>query len=215
LSRAYRQSSDFRANAFQLDPESRLVWRIPKRRLSAEAIRDAMLSASGELDRTRPDGSLVGRVIGDRPISLIGLDKRLPSDLDGSTQRSVYLPVIRDRLPDVLELFDFAEPSLVTGERETTNVPTQALYLMNSPFVAQRAMSLSKRLMGETPLTEEQIRLAFQLCFSREPLPEEEARAMEYLNSPPLAADGKEKPATLLESFCQALFATAEFRNLD
>ncbi|HVJ87287.1 MAG TPA: PSD1 and planctomycete cytochrome C domain-containing protein, partial [Caulifigura sp.] len=131
LSRAYRQSSEFRPDAFQQDPDNRLVWRMAKRRLPAEAIRDAMLAASGEIDLARPDGSLVGRVIGDRPVSLIGLDARLPKDLDGSKNRSVYLPVIRDRLPDILELFDFAEPSLVTGERETTNVPTQALYLMN------------------------------------------------------------------------------------
>ena len=89
---------------------------MPKRRLEAEAIRDAMLFVSGEFDLQRPGGSHVATIIGDRPISLIGLDKKLPPDLDGSMYRSVYLPVIRDRLPDVLNLFDFAEPSLVTGK---------------------------------------------------------------------------------------------------
>src|SRR5690606_32034366 len=112
-------------------------------------IRDAMLAVSGELDSARPVGSLVGRVILDKPISLIGLDKRLPADLDGSVHRSVYLPMIRDRLPDVLDLFDFAEPSQVTGVRETTNVPTQALYLMNSPFVQDRAAAFAARLQRE------------------------------------------------------------------
>ena len=71
---------------FQRDPSNRLLWRASKRRLEAEAIRDAMLAATGELDRTRPAGSLVGRLIGDRPIALIGLDKRLPADLDGYRQ---------------------------------------------------------------------------------------------------------------------------------
>ena len=106
----------------------------------------AMLAACGELNLARPEGSLVAKVIGDRPISLIGLDKRVPSDLDGSVHRSVYLPIIRDRLPEALDLFNFAEPSLVTGQREITNVPLQALYLMNSPFVSERAKQMGARL---------------------------------------------------------------------
>jgi hypothetical protein len=148
LTRTYRQSSNYRADAFQRDPDNRLLWRANKRRLPAEAIRDAMLGASGELDRRRPLGSLVGKEIGDAPVSLIGLNANLPTDLDGSRHRSVYLPILRDRLPDVLDLFDFAEPSLVTGDRQTTNVPVQALYLMNSPFVQQRSIALAKRLLA-------------------------------------------------------------------
>src|SRR5690606_37699830 len=84
LSRVYRQASTYDSGAFLKDPDNRLLWRMPKRRLDAEAIRDAMLAAAGELDANRPQASLVGRVIGDRPISLIGLDKRLPTDLDGA-----------------------------------------------------------------------------------------------------------------------------------
>lgn len=89
LSRTYRQASRYQEAAFHVDPENRLLWRATKRRLDAEAIRDAMLIASGELDSTRPAGSLVGCQIGDRPISLIGLDPSLPADLDGTKQRSV------------------------------------------------------------------------------------------------------------------------------
>ncbi|WP_145026656.1 PSD1 and planctomycete cytochrome C domain-containing protein [Caulifigura coniformis] len=212
LSRTYRQSSQFRRDAFDKDPDNRLVWRAAKRRLTAEAIRDAMLATSGELDPARPDGSLVGRVIGDRPVSLVGLDARLPKDLDGSTQRSVYLPVIRDRLPDILELFDFAEPSLVTGERETTNVPTQALYLMNSPFVIARAKAFAGRLQEATSSPDEQVTQAFQLCFGRDPLPEEKARASAFLSQP---VQAKDESFGVLEVFCQSMLSTAEFRNLD
>ncbi len=68
-------------------PNVSLLWRLSKRRLEAEAIHDAMLAVSGELDTSRQPGALVGRVIGE-PISLIGLDKRLPKDLDGSRHRS-------------------------------------------------------------------------------------------------------------------------------
>ena len=213
LTRAYRQASMFNKSAFEHDPDNRLLWRIPKRRLEAEVIRDAMLAASGDLDLSRPVGSLVGNVIGDGPISLIGLNPNVPADLDGSTHRSVYLPVLRDRLPDVLDLFDFAEPTLVTGSRETTNVPVQALYLMNSPFVRERAESLARRLQSETDNTDEQIRRAFLLCFSREPDTDEFALAREFLagDSGPTDKKPTKQPAT----FCQSLMATAEFRHAD
>jgi hypothetical protein len=206
LSRTYRQASTFDTDAFQADPDNKLLWRMPTRRLEAEAIRDAMLSVSGEIDFQRPGGSHVATIIGDRPISLIGLDKRLPLDLDGSVHRSVYLPVIRDRLPDVLNLFDFAEPSLVTGNRETTNVPVQALYLMNSSFVQQRAKQLALRLGRETSSKEKFVQRIFQLCFARQPDAVETERSLAFL---------KDEDELTELSFCQAMLCTAEFRNLD
>ena len=230
LSRTYRQASTYHAESFRHDPDNRLLWRFPKRRLEAEAIRDAMLAVADELDVTRPEGSLVGRVIGDRPISLIGLDQRLPADLDGSVHRSVYLPVIRDRLPDVLELFDFAEPSLVTGNRETTNVPIQALYLLNSPFVQGRSEAFAKRLRQLPGDDAGRVVMAFRLCFGRDPDGDELASSLRFLAaandtgtpdgeaSAPAddagAANGARGWSTM-ERFCQALLCTAEFRNLD
>jgi hypothetical protein len=215
LSRTYRQASTYQEPAFRADPDNRLLWRMSKRRLDAEAIRDAMLVASGELDDKRPEGSLVAKMIGDKPISLIGLDSRLPTDLDGSLHRSVYLPVLRDRLPEVLDLFDFGDPSLVNGDRDTTNVPVQALYLMNSPFVQARAKGLATRLTRKGNSDEDRVRRAFALCFGRPPDSKELKTALALLrhafseleaNSP-----RDERPA----AFCQALLATAEFRIID
>ena len=219
LSRSYRQASTFNAETFQNDPENRLLWRMPKRRLEAEAIRDAMLFAAGSLDHTRPGGSLVATMIGDRPISLIGLNKKLPQDLDGSTYRSVYLPVIRDRLPDVLELFDFAEPGLVIGDREITNVPVQALYLMNSEFVQNRAHELAARLQRETKHEKKMVERAFELCFGRRPDDHEMARSLKFLQQKEIATNtkdaGEPKRDITVLSFCQAMLSTAEFRILD
>lgn len=212
LSRTYRQASTFDRRAFEKDPENRLLWRACKRRLDAESIRDAMLSISGELNDRRPGGSLVAR-IGDRPISLIGLDKKLPADLDGSLHRSVYLPVIRDRLPDVLELFDFAEPSMVTGERETTNVPVQALYLMNSSFVQDRAKALAQRVERESENRSNDSQYVFELCFSRSPDDIEARLGVEFLHQESI--QDKKRYQQLLTTYCQALFSTAEFRNMD
>lgn len=215
LSRTYRQSSAYREDPFRTDPENRLLWRASKRRLDAEAIRDAMLVVAGELDTARPVGSLVGTKIGDRPISLIGLDPSIPADLDGSKHRSVYLPVLRDRLPDVLDLFDFAEPSLVTGDRETTNVPVQALYLMNSSFVQSRATAFANRVQREVDNHEQRLRHAFVLCFSRAPDAEETKLAAAFVDQNQANNDNDQQYRKLLSSYCQALLATAEFRNLD
>jgi hypothetical protein len=228
LSRVYRQSSAFNETCFQKDPDNRLLWRASKRRLDAEVIRDAMLSASGELDMRRPTGSLVARTIGDGPISLIGLDNRIPQDLDGSTHRSVYLPVIRDRLPDALALFDFAEPSLVTGARQSTNVPVQALFLMNSDFVNARSRALARSILSELevdaakPLDIERqdhntrfIQIVFQKCLSRSPDTVELKMANEYLMSDLKAGEDPGEENSIWASFCQAIFASAEFRNVD
>jgi hypothetical protein len=215
LSRTYRQASTFDAEAFRIDAENRFLWRMSKRRIEAEAMRDAMLSISGELDLQRPAGSLVGRVIGDRPISLVGLDKRLPRDLDGSVHRSVYLPVLRDRLPDVLEVFDFAEPSLVTGKRETTNVPTQALYLMNSPFVYERAVAMAKRLRHETDNDQAFVEKAFQYCYARFPREDEEQRVRAFLVDRETKNETADRRFRRTINCCQALISTAEFRVLD
>ncbi len=213
LSRTYRQESTHDVRRFRLDPENRLLGRATKRRLDAEAIRDAMLSVSGRLDLNRPVGSLVAS-LGDRPISLIAFAKGVSPDLDGSVHRSVYLPVIRDRLPDVLDLFDFAEPSLVTGNRETTNVPLQALYLMNGPFTREQADALAGRLLKETSSLEAAARRAFLLCFSRDPDPEESALATTFFERVAAKAENA-NDREAMTSYCQALLATAEFRNLD
>ncbi len=215
LSRAYRQASTYCADSFQQDPENRLLWRANKRRLDAEVIRDSMLAVSGQLDTSRRPGSLVAE-LGSQSISLIGFNMDAPADLDGSLRRSVYLPVIRDRLPDVLALFDFAEPSLVTGEREATNVPLQALYLMNSPWVQERAAALAERVRRQAAAPPEQIRQAFLLCFNRAPDSAEMKLAEDYFKAAAATpGDGASDQSRLWSAYCQALLASAEFRNID
>ncbi len=211
LSRTYSQGSSYDETAFQADPDNRLLWRANKRRLDAEAIRDAMLAVAGKLDRGRRRGSLIATV-GYKPVAILAFDKRVPADLDGSPHRSVYLPVVRDRLPDALELFDFAEPSLVTGSRETTNVPLQALYLMNSPFVRERAVELAARLSRACDNHHEQIVLAFQLCFGRSPDDVELDLGRKYVSD---QAERGLASEDALAMYCQVLFLTAEFRNVD
>lgn len=212
LSRTYRQGSAHDEAKFRIDPENRLLWRMPKRRLPAEAIRDAVLAVSGEMDAARPAGSLVARVIGDRPVSLVGLNRRVPADLDPAPYRSLYLPIMRDRLPEALELFDFADPGMVTGQRESTNVPLQSLYLMNSRRVTSSAAAMAGRLRRQAAEVDQRIELAYQYCFARRPSEAERARCRDYLRH---TGQGDPDAADAWQQFAQALLATAEFRNLD
>jgi hypothetical protein len=188
-------------NPFYADPDNRLLSHGNKRRLGAEVIRDSMLAVSGLLDTSRRPGSLVAELDG-QSVSLIGFNAKLPKDLDGSHQRSIYLPVIRDHLPDVLEQFDVANPSLVTGDRDVTNVPLQALYLLNGPFVQEMATALAKRVESAP----NRVQRAFELCFHRRPDAREVALAEDFLQKAP-GDDSKR-----LTAFCQALLCSAEFR---
>lgn len=204
MSEAYRQASTYRSESFEKDPDNRLLWRANKRRLDAEVIRDSMLAVAGVLDTSRRPGSLVAELDG-QSVSLIGFNAKLPSDLDGSKRRSVYLPVLRDHLPDVLEQFDVANPNLVTGNRDVTNVPLQALYLLNGPFVQEQAEALAKRIQSSP----ERVQAAFQFCFNRQPDAGELALSEKFLHT------GAQDSFKLLQAFCQSLFASAEFRFAD
>ncbi|HEY2572770.1 MAG TPA: DUF1553 domain-containing protein, partial [Verrucomicrobiaceae bacterium] len=215
LSRAYRQASTFRETCFQKDPDNRLLWRANKRRLDAEVIRDAMLAVSGQLDTSRVPASLIANLDG-QSVSLLGFNSAVPTDLDGSRRRSVYLPVVRDHLPDALELFDFAEPSLVTGNRDVTNVPMQALYLMNGAFVRNQAAALAGRVLQQKETEADRIRRVFLLCFNRPPDTHEIELAASYFaraRSNPDSAALDER--MMWSGYCQCLLSTAEFRNMD
>ncbi len=208
LSRTYQLGTTHDAKSYAADPDNLLVWRMSPRRLDAEAIRDAILAASGQLEPTPPHGSVVANV-GD---GYIGRGIR-PSVFNFEARyRSVYLPIVRDFVPDVLAVFDFAEPSLVVPARDTTNVPSQALFMMNSSFVTAQSQALAKRLLSMTQYDYAQrITMAYMLTLSRPPTDAERTRADAYLRS---AAEGSPPSEKAWATFSQTLFACAEFRYL-
>jgi hypothetical protein len=209
LSRAYRLSSQFDEKNFEADPDNVLVWRTPKRRLEAEALRDSMLAVSGRLDLTPPKGSPIERN-GEGPAGF-GFRLRGPggdaTPLD--THRTVYLPILRDQVPEVLTLFDFPDPSLIIGERPTTTVPAQSLYLMNNPFVIRQAEALADRLLGGAGDDAARLTRAYQLCYSRPPSEKELKNARQFLADYAKKKAGRPAWAAL----CQALLASAEFSH--
>ncbi len=218
LTHTYQLSSAHESFANETDPDNRLVWHATQRRLDAEAIRDAMLAASGQLDITPPNGSVVASV-GDGYIGK-GIRPEIFSNYEGK-HRSVYLPVVRDFVADVLEVFDFAEPSLVVASRDTTNVPSQALFMMNNEFVREQANAMAKRILATKLDYPNRLNYAYHLALGRPSTAEERKRADQYLLTEakaliPLKGGDREKAALLSwATFCQALFASAEFRYLN
>jgi hypothetical protein len=131
--------------------------------------------------------------------------------------RSVYLPIARSQVPRVLDAFDFAEPSLVTGTREVSHTAEQALYMLNNPFVIELSDALARRLIQHTKDPRERIAFAFQLVYGREATTAEFEAANQFLRKS--LATSKSDPSKrdelmfqTLSQFCQALFGSAEFR---
>jgi Protein of unknown function (DUF1553)/Protein of unknown function (DUF1549)/Planctomycete cytochrome C len=182
LSRAYRLASEGSAANQEIDPGNRLVWRHSPRRLEAEEIRDAMLASAGKLQPKPESGSAV-RTLKMREMRDNGPEaKSINEEADNALFRSVYLPLLRGVTPKSLEAFDPAQQTLVTGKREATTVPTQALYMLNSPFVRKQSLALAERLLSKPAQTgEEPIRQVYKLALSRSPNELEIDRAKNFL----------------------------------
>lgn len=166
--RAFRTVSLASAEAQTSDPENRLLSHFSTRRLDAESIRDAMLSLSGKMEVPTP---------GDE----------VPPGREG-VRRSVYMPVIRNRLDPLLMAFDFPVPSATRGRRDSTNVPAQALALLNAPQVVGWAAQWADRpRLGLPPdNVDARIQAMFTEAFGRAPSPQELSESRDFLGAPNL-----------------------------
>ncbi len=220
MSRTYQMASTYNAQNFAQDPDNKLHWRMNQRRLEAEAIRDSMLAISGSLNLYPVDGSPVARA-GESREGIFNLFRELNSK--PYNYRSIYLPIVRDQISEFLSVFDFPDASLVNGERDHTNVPSQSLFLMNNGQSLNAADAFARRLaqFEGTPL--ERLSYAYQLAFARNPTETELAALRTFWSRfPEQAANGKrsqeardQAQAAALSAFCQSLFASAEFRYLN
>ena len=204
LSRTYQVASKKDAEKFTTDPDNRLLWRMSPRRLEAEVIRDAMLAVGGHLDLVPPKGSpVMGAPAGE-------MGRRGPVGKGfAATKRSIYLPIVRNFVPGILGVFDFAEPSTVTGRRDVTTVATQALFMMNSAFVIEQARHASERLLaGNAQGAEERGDIAYRLALGRPATNSERQRVVSYVRNFMTSKPEKDAWASVF----QAIFASAEFR---
>ena len=192
LSRTYRMSSAHSAAGHQSDPDNRLLWRMNRRRLDAESLRDALLSVTGQLHRTMGGSAIpleypenVGNIDPENvnPPSF-SLSKWRP---DQAFLRTIYLPVIRSSSqPGPAELrnvFDFPNPSEFAGQRSTTAVPTQALFLMNSPVLKKHAAALATHLKTETSDATRRLEILWLTLLNRPITDTEQREAQAFLNT--------------------------------
>jgi len=179
LSQTFRQSGTTTARGVELDPENRLLHHYPTRRLEAEAIRDSLLAVSGRLDR-----QLYGPPI-NPPRAKEDAAKRLFSGpIDGNGRRSIYTMMSIMDPPKFLVGFNLPDLKLPTGKRDVTNVPTQALILLNDPFVIGQAKHWTLRMIADNNRTiEQRIRGMYLLAFAREPQDKELMRWTQFVRS--------------------------------
>ena len=204
LSRTYQLSSSATEELLAKDSTNSLLTRHNRRRLDAESIRDAMLAASGQLDLQPADGSLIRH----RDI-LVNLAGNLH---EPSSKRSVYLCYLRSAPPPELAAFDLPDFISVTGKRNLSTIPGQALHLFNSPFVLNQATRLAERLADSSDDKSERAQLAFRQVLNRNATPEELDQALQLVRLTQAELNSENKAWA---SLAQALLATNEFRYVD
>ena len=190
-SATYQMSSRFDVRAFALDSDNELLWRMNPRRMDVESWRDSLLAVTRELDLE----------MGGPPVD----------DITGSRRRTLYAKVSRNGdqsgSDQFLRLFDFPIMRATVPERGTSIVPQQFLFLMNSPFMVDRAKALSKRLENDFADDSERIGRAYRLLFGRSPSDEETGLALRFLRAE--SPSGME--LTPWERYGQVLMSSNEF----
>ena len=185
-SASYQQRSRNDDQARSLDPDGKRLWGFPRRRLSAEEFRDALLLLGGHLDRSS------GRQHPFPPVDSWNFTQHGPFyGLYPTRQRSIYLMQQRLKRHPFLALFDGADPNASTARRTTTTVPTQALYLMNDPFVHASAKHLAEHLRGGRPVrVDDWISAAYQRVLVRRPSADERETARDFVRAYAREFDG-------------------------
>jgi hypothetical protein len=200
-SSAYQQASLDRAESQSADPENRLLWKMNRRRLDWESMRDSLLSASGSLD-LKVRGPAIDLFA--QPFSL---------------RRSIYGYIDRQNLPGVYRTFDLASPDTHSPRRFSTTVPQQALYLMNNSFAAEQAKRLANRDDVKQVEGDARVERLFEILWSRAPTPDELKLANEFLKANGESKDDSGKPDAKKpgrwEQLAQALLMTNEFVYID
>ena len=199
LSATYQQGSNYNAVAFKADPDNALLWRMNRRRLEFEAMRDTVLAVSGKLDRK----------LGGRPADITG-DSSNP-------RRTVYGFIDRQNLPGMFRAFDFASPDTHSPQRFTTTVPQQALFMMNSPFIVNQAKALAaKPEVAQENEPAKRVEKIYRLLYGRPPTADELAAAAEFLHGEEAqASPGTPSTLTPWEKYAQVLLESNEFVFID
>ena len=214
MSSTYQMSSAATPQQIQTDPANRFWSHFAERRLDVEEIRDTLLSVAGSLDLTLGGSLLEGTgIVHDRENDPVA---RVSFDPAKSRRRTVYLPLRRSNLPSLLTLFDFGD-AVSTGESRTrTNVAPQALFMLNSRFVAERASDFAKLLLADKSADDRRrIERAIGIMLTRKPLNEEIDAALTYIDGMEKRRAGEEARLNAWQSYCRILMSSNEFVYID
>jgi cytochrome c553/alkylhydroperoxidase/carboxymuconolactone decarboxylase family protein YurZ len=209
LSATYQMSTAYDPEAARVDPDNRLQWRMNRRRMEAEQLRDSLLAISGRLDRTM-GGSLL-TVADHSYVSVHANFNRYESP-----RRSLYLPVIRSDVYNVFQAFDFADPSVPNGRRDTTTVAPQALFMLNGKLAQEESRHLAELLLKRTGEDKDRISAAYERLYARLPTQRDLERALAFLSRYERELE-KEKVALAewrvraWQGLCRVLLASNEF----
>jgi hypothetical protein len=198
---AYRMSSiaeaGTRRKAGLSDPDNRLLWKMNRRRMHAEVLRDSLLALSGQLDETMGGQPIDARAfdnLSSKPRSTFGFDE---------PRRSVYLPVLRSAIYEVFQAFDFPDPAVPSGRRDETTVAPQALFLMNGQLVTGATRAMAVALQAE-PTDADRLARAYHLVLGRPPRQDEQRAWRTFLA-------GFDEPLSAWQSVCRVLLSSNEF----
>lgn len=208
LSSAYRMTSRPDLAAGRLDPENRLLHRMPVRRLEAEAIRDAMLAVSGRLERT-----MYGPGVSPYLYPFMeGRGRPKPGPLDGDGRRSIYLNSRRNYLSPLLLAFDYPASFSTVGRRPVSAVPTQSLALMNDSFVVDQSHRWAERIVAPTGRTPaERIEELYLTAYARPPTTQEREDALRFLAEQSRRHGVSADDVRVWSDLCHVLFNVKEF----
>jgi hypothetical protein len=210
-SNTYRMSKRWNAECGTRDPENRLLWRVPYRRLEVEAIRDSMLAVTGQLNGKMYGPSMYPSVPKEALQSHSDPDKIWkPFDEPEASRRTIYAFVKRSMVVPMLEVLDLCDTTRSSAKRSVTTVAPQALTLFNGDFVNRQARHLANRLRNEVGnQPEKQVERAYLLALCRPPSPSERLDMVDFLRQ------NAEVGGDRLEQMCRVIFNLNEFMYTD
>ncbi len=219
LSQTYQMGTQYQSDAAELDPENELRWRFQRRRLTAEETRDSILSIGSGIDHT-----MFGSLMNVKNHSYVNTTGGSGTLNYANARRTIYLPIIRSGVFDVLQTLDFPDPAMINGKRETSTVAPQALLMMNSDLIFEQSSHLVSQHMPQSLDDAQRISVAYHQILKRGPKLEELIAAATYIQDirkklQQISASSTSDEATtdqaVWQSLCRVLISSNEFSYVE
>ncbi|MCH2373774.1 MAG: DUF1553 domain-containing protein, partial [Planctomycetes bacterium] len=211
-SATYRMSTEYNEAAANDDPENRLWWRFNRRRLEAEEVRDSLLAVSQRLEST-----FYGQLLPVKARAYVAGIGPGQGQHYNNTRRSVYVPVLRSAVYPLFITFDFADPGVISGKRQSTTIAPQALFMMNGKLVLQESRVLAEEILANADLDDAgRVRLIYRRLLGRPITDDETNRGVEFVRRYTQSLDGEELQGAELnlrawQGLCRVILASNEF----